>query len=244
LIFALKMLEDRIVARPQMRGSWAGAMGLTQFMPSEFYDTAQALSPGRKPDLFGSVDDALASAANQLKVKGWKPGMPWGLEVKLPPSVSCAQEGVPGQKPLRDWLKTGIAPIGNRPVPEAWLDQPVFLLAPAGTNGPVFLAFENFLVLKAYNFADLYALFVGNLADRIAGRPDFATPWADLKMLSTAELETVQTGLKAAGEPIEKIDGKAGMNTRSSIGRFQARSGLRVDCWPTRDLLERLKAKR
>lgn len=245
LIFALKLLEDGIVQRADMRGSWAGAMGLTQFMPSEFYETAQALAPGQRPDLFRSVPDALASAANQLKIKGWKTGQPWGLEVKLPVTISCAQEGIGGLRPLRAWLADGVRLVRADRMSEALLDQPVFLLSPAGALGPQFLAFENFLVLKAYNFADLYALFVGNLADRIAGRPDFATTWGglggNLAQLSATDLEEIQRRLKAAGEPIEKVDGKAGMNTRSSVGRYQARSGLIVDCWASPELLARLR---
>jgi len=113
---------------------------------------------------------------------------------------------------------------------------------PAGSHGPAFLALENFLVIKAYNMSDLYALFVGNLGDRIGGGQAFATPWADLKQLSATGIQEIQTGLKKLGYDVAKVDGKAGMNTRALIGVYQKASNLKVDCWPTEAVVKHLRA--
>ena len=117
------------------------------------------------------------------------------------------------------------------------------MLTPAGAYGPAFLALENFLVIKRYNMSDLYALFVGNLGDRIAGGGDFVTPWADVQQLSAKGIEGIQEGLQAQGYAVAKIDGKAGMNTRSLIGAYQKANSLKVDCWPTEALLTHVRAK-
>ena len=168
LLYALKMLQDGVRTRETMTGSWAGAMGLTQFMPSEYYTVAYDLDGDGRKDIWGSVPDALGSAANQLRAKGWVPNQTWGYEVRLPKDISCLQEGPDNAKPLGEWVKLGVVRAGGD-FPAAALDQQAFVLTPAGAYGPAFLALENFLVIKRYNMSDLYALFVGNLGDRIAG---------------------------------------------------------------------------
>jgi lytic murein transglycosylase len=242
LLHALKMLQDGVRTRDTLTGSWAGAMGLTQFMPSEFYTLAYDLDGDGRKDIWGSVPDALASAANQLRAKGWVAGQTWGYEVRLPRTISCALEGPDNAKPLREWVKLGVTRVSGS-FPEAALDQPAFVLAPAGALGPTFLALENFLVIKRYNMSDLYALFVGNLGDRIAGGGHFATPWADVRQLSAKGIEGIQKSLQDMGYPIAKIDGKAGMNTRSLIGTYQKANGLGVDCWPTEAVLAHVRAR-
>ena len=152
--------------------------------------------------------------------------------MRLPKDVSCLQEGPDNAKPLSEWVKLGVARAGGD-FPAAALDQQAFVLTPAGAYGPAFLALENFLVIKRYNMSDLYALFVGNLGDRIAGGAAFVTPWADVQQLSAKGVEGIQEGLKALGYAVSIIDGKAGMNTRSLIGAYQKANGLKVDCWPT-----------
>ena len=127
--------------------------------------------------------------------------------------------------------------------PPAALDQPAFILTPAGAHGPTFLALENFMVLKRYNMSDLYALFVGNLGDRIAGGGAFIAPWADVQQLSARGIEGIQEKLQGLGYAVAKIDGKAGMNTRALIGAYQQANGLKVDCWPTEALLTHVRAK-
>lgn len=242
LLYALKMLQDGVRTRDTLTGSWAGAMGLTQFMPSEFYTVAYDLDGDGRKDIWGSVPDALGSAANQLRAKGWVAGQSWGYEVRLPKDVSCLQEGPDNSKPLKEWVKLGVTRAGGD-FPVAALDQQAFVLTPAGSYGPAFLALENFLVIKRYNMSDLYALFVGSLGDRIAGGGAFVTPWADIRQLPAKGIEGIQEGLKSQGYSVSVIDGKAGMNTRSLIGAYQKANNLKVDCWPTEALLGHVRAK-
>ncbi len=241
LIYALKMLEDGVRTRENMNGSWAGAMGLTQFMPSEYYTVAYDLDGDGRKDIWTSTGDALASAANQLRAKGWVPGQGWGYEVRLPRDIACTMEGADKRRPLRDWARLGVSRIGGD-FPADALEAQAFLLMPAGSYGPAFLALENFLVIKAYNMSDLYALFVGNLGDRIGGGPPFATPWAELKQLSATGIQEIQTGLQRLGYDVAKVDGKVGMNTRALVGAYQQASNLKVDCWPSEALLKHVRA--
>jgi lytic murein transglycosylase len=241
LLAALKLLEDGVRTRDNLNGSWAGAMGLTQFMPSEYYTLAYDLDGDGRKDIWGSVPDALASAANQLRAEGWVASHPWGLEVRLPPAVSCALEGPPHARTVREWAKMGVVRVKGQAFPDTVLDAEAFILAPAGAYGPTFLALENFMVIKRYNMSDLYALFVADLSDRIAGAGTFATAWGEVRQLSTRGIEELQTRLQAKGFPISKIDGKAGMNTRALIGAYQQANGLKVDCWPSEALLARLR---
>jgi hypothetical protein len=216
-------------------------MGLTQFMPSEYYTLAYDLDGDGRKDIRNSVPDALASAANQLRGKGWVPGQDWGFEVRLPAGTSCLLEGPPNARSVRDWVKLGVVRVRNRPFPAEALDRQAFILTPGGAHGPAFLALENFMVIKRYNMSDLYALFVGNLADRIAGGGDFEAPWGAVRQLSSRGIEEIQQRLQARGYAIAKIDGKAGMNTRALIGAYQKESGLAIDCWPSEALLASLR---
>lgn len=241
LLAALAMMQAGTFDPKAHKASWAGAIGLVQFMPTEFDTLAVDLDRDGKKDIYTNVGDALASAANQLKTKGWIKGQPWGVEVELPPSLSCLQEGIAHAKPARAWLAEGVKLLGGRAIPSQHIDDRAFLLAPGGTYGPTFLVFENFLVLKRYNFADLYAVFVGHLADRIGGGGDFIARWSTPKMLSNADIADLQTSLQAKGFAIEKIDGRAGMNTRTLIGSYQAQNKLAVDCWASASVLSHLR---
>jgi lytic murein transglycosylase len=241
LIHALKMLQDGVLTRETMKSSWAGAMGLTQFMPSEYDTLAYDLDGDGRKDIWNSVPDALASAANQLRDKGWLAGQAWGYEVSLPKGMTCQLEGPPNARSVREWAKLGVARTRSRALPAEAVDAQAFILAPGGAHGPAFLALENFMVIKRYNMSDLYALFVGNLADRIAGGGNFDTRWGAVRQLSARDIEEIQTRLQARGYPIAKIDGKAGMNTRASIGAYQLASRLEVDCWPSDALLAHLR---
>lgn len=241
LVYALKMLQDGVRTRETMNASWAGAMGLVQFMPSEYYTLAYDLDGDGRKDIWGSVPDALASAANQLRAKGWVPGHSWGYEVRLPVGMSCRLEGPPSARPLREWAKLGVVRARGRQFPDQALDAEAFILMPGGAHGPAFLALENFMVIKRYNMSDLYALFVGDLSDRIAGEGTFETPWAAVRQLSSRGIEEVQQRLQERGYAIAKIDGKAGMNTRALIGAYQQANGLKVDCWPSDALLGHLR---
>ena len=241
LIYALKLLQDGVRTRETMNASWAGAMGLTQFMPSEYYTLAYDLDGDGRKDIWSSVPDALASAANQLRAKGWVPGQPWGFEVRLPAATSCRLEGPPYARTVREWAKLGVVRTRGRAFPDGMLDAQAFILAPGGAHGPAFLALENFMVIKRYNMSDLYALFVGDLADRIGGAGTFEVPWGAVRQLSSRSIEEIQERLQARGYAISKVDGKAGMNTRALIGDYQYASRLKVDCWPSEALLGHLR---
>ena len=239
-LHALKMLQDG-VPRADMRSSWGGALGLTQFLPSEFYKYAVDFDGDGRADIWHSVPDALASAAKQLAGKGWRSGEPWAIEVRAPAGADCSI-GVPDvTMPVGEWIKRGFIPARGRKLSTAELAVPASLLQPEGGYGPSFLTPKNYFVLKDYNFSDLYVLFVGHLSDRIGGGKPFETPWSKNAQLKTTEVETMQKRLTALGLYKDKIDGKAGMLTRAALGAYQKKSGLKVDCWPTAAVLEHMR---
>jgi lytic murein transglycosylase len=237
LLYALRMLQTGAVKRQDFRSSWAGAVGLTQFMPSEYFTLAYDLDRDGRKDIW-SPGDALASAANQLKQKGWQSGKTWGFEVELPANVNCAMDGPVGARTIAGWAAMGVRRTGARAFPEADLSEEAFLFTPGGGLGPAFLVMENFMVFKRYNPSDLYALFVGHLADRIAGGGEFLAGWGNIRQLPASRIAEIQRHLKAAGFAISKVDGKIGANTRSQIGQYELRHRLKVACWPTVELLD------
>jgi len=239
-LHALKMLQDG-VPRADMRSSWGGALGLTQFLPSEFYKYAVDFDGDGRADIWHSVPDALASAAKQLAGKGWRTGEPWAIEVHAPAGADCSI-GVPDVvMPVGEWVKRGFIPVYGRKLSAAELAISASLLQPEGSYGPSFLAPKNYFVLKDYNFSDLYVLFVGHLSDRIGGGKPFETPWSKNAQLKTTEVETMQKRMTALGLYKDKIDGKAGMLTRAALGAYQKKNGLKVDCWPTAAVLEHMR---
>ncbi len=239
---ALKLVEDGRLTSPRRRSSWAGAMGLVQFLPSDYERHGTDGDGDGQVDIWASVPDALASAASQLRAKGWRPGRRWAHEVRAPQGLDCTLADPAHKLRLSEWLRRGFAPV-DAPAPAELTDE-ASLLVPAGASGPAFLIGVNYFVIKEYNFSDLYVLFVGNLADRIAGGGAFATPWPALPQMRTREIEELQRRLTELGFYAEKIDGKAGMATRLSLGRFQKARGLPPDCWPSATALERLRAAR
>ncbi len=243
-ILGLKILDQGAVSRKDMRASWAGATGLTQFLPSEYFKHGVDLDGNGKIDLWHSVPDALASAASQLVDKGWQSGVRWAYEVRAPDSVDCTM-GVPEvTKPIGDWLRAGFVPVRGEKLSAAEQAEPASLLQPEGIYGPAFLTTKNYFVIKEYNFSDLYVLFVGHLADRMTSPLPFATPWSASKQLRTADVETMQKGLTRIGLYKDKIDGKAGMQTRAALGAYQKSAGLKVDCWPSEAVLRSITASR
>jgi membrane-bound lytic murein transglycosylase B len=234
------MLQDG-VPRADLRSSWGGAMGLTQFLPSEFYKYAVDFDGDGKIDIWHSVPDALASAAKQLKGKGWREGEPWAIEVHPPAPVDCTIAEPSRVAPIGEWVQRGYVPAYGRKLSARELAIEASLLLPEGTYGPAFLTPKNYYVLKDYNFSDLYVLFVGHLSDRIAGARPFETPWSKNAQLKTAEVEAMQKKLTALGLYRDKIDGKAGMLTRAALGAYQKTNNLKVDCWPTADVLAHMR---
>jgi lytic murein transglycosylase len=240
---ALKMLDEGKVRLADMKSSWAGAMGLTQFMPSDYLKYAVDFDGNGRADIWNSVPDALASAAKQLVGEGWQRGVRWAYEVHPPADVDCSI-GVPElTRPIGDWLKRGFAPAYGRTISAAERAETASLVQPAGLYGPSFLATPNYFAIKQYNYSDLYVLFVGHLADRMLDPRPFETPWGRVAQLPTAALERMQRILAARGYYHDKIDGKAGMLTRAALGEYQKRNGLKLDCWPTAAVLERMEGK-
>jgi lytic murein transglycosylase len=241
LLVAIKMVDDGDIKLADMKSSWAGAMGLTQFMPSDYERYAVDFDGDGRRNIWTSVPDALASAAKQLVDKGWQRDKPWSIEVRAPRGVDCTM-GVPQiTKPVSEWVKLGFVPAYDRKLSPEELADTASLLQPAGLYGPSFLTPKNYFAIKEYNFSDLYVLFVGSLADRIAGKRPFETPWASLVQMPTAQVERMQKKLTAIGLYDDKIDGKAGMKTRSALGAYQKKNGLTVDCWPTNAVLEHMQ---
>lgn len=241
-ILALKILDEGVVPRREFRSSWAGATGLTQFLPSEYFKHGIDLDGTGHVDIWHSVPDALASAAKQLADKGWQPGLRWAYEVRAPANADCTQ-GVPEvQKPIGTWLRAGFSPVVK--VSAAEQAQPASLLQPEGIYGPSFLTTANYFVIKQYNFSDLYVLFVGHLADRMVSSEPFATPWSASTQLRTRSVEAMQRHLASLGLYRDKIDGKAGMQTRAALGAYQKSAGLKVDCWPSEAVLQSMGAPR
>jgi lytic murein transglycosylase len=241
-ILALKILGEGAVSRKDMRASWAGATGLTQFLPSEYYQHGIDLDGDGRIDIWHSVPDALASAAKQLVDKGWQSGLRWAYEVNAPATVDCTQ-GVPEvTKPIGDWLRAGYVPVRGEKLSASEQAQPASLLQPEGIYGPAFLTTKNYFVIKEYNFSDLYVLYVGHLADRMTSPLPFATPWSTSTQLRTQDVESMQRGLTRIGLYKDKIDGKAGMQTRAALGAYQKSAGLKVDCWPSAAVLQSISA--
>jgi len=237
----LKILDEGQVKLADMTSSWAGAMGLTQFMPSDYLKYAVEFDGDGHPNIWTSVPDALASAAKQLQGKGWQRSLRWAYEVHPPADVDCTM-GVPDNTlPIGEWLKRGFVPAYGRTLSAAERAETASLLQPAGLYGPSFLATKNYFVIKEYNFSDLYVLFVGHLADRITDPRPFETPWSKVAQLPTADLDRMQHILTDRGYYHDKIDGKAGMLTRSALGTYQKRNGLKVDCWPTAAVLAHME---
>jgi lytic murein transglycosylase len=242
LLLAMKILQEQHVTLAGMKASWAGAMGHTQFLPTDFLKYAVDMDGDGHRDIWNSTPDALASAASQLVAKGWDKGKRWAFEVKVPANVDCSIAEPDQKLPVSEWIRRGYVPLTYKPSREE-LAEDASLFLPAGLNGPAFLTLKNFYVFKGYNFADLYALFVGNLSDRIAGGKNFATPWGKIVQARASDIEEIQRQLTKAGLYSDKIDGKAGMKTRSALGAWQKAKGLPLDCWPSRALVERMQAQ-
>ena len=243
-LLALKMLQEGHVKLADMKSSWAGAMGHTQFLPTDFYKHAVDFDGDGKRDIWNSVPDALASAAKQLVTKGWQRGKRWAYEVRAPGNVDCTIAEPGFTLPVGEWLKRGYVPAyGRRLAPEE-LAEPASLLMPAGLYGPAFLTLKNYYVLKDYNFSDLYVLFVGHLSDRIADPRPFESPWQKVTQLQESQLAEMQRQLTARGFYKDKLDGKAGMLTRAALGAYQKANGLKLDCWPTAAVLQHMRRAR
>ncbi|MCJ8517759.1 lytic murein transglycosylase [Pseudorhizobium tarimense] len=233
LIAALHMIEGGDISASRMMGSWAGALGQPQFMPSSYLKYAVDFDGDGRRDIWNSVPDSLASIANYLAQEGWQRGRDWGYEVSIPTSVTCAQEGPDLARPISSWANLGIERVSGRPFPAEELQASGMMLVPAGRHGPEFIVTPNFYVIKQYNNSDLYALFIGNLADRIAyGSGAFQADWGNVGKMLRSDVLVMQKTLVAKGYDVGKVDGLAGYKTRRSLGDWQAKNGLQPTCFP------------
>jgi lytic murein transglycosylase len=243
LLLALKMLQEGVVTLANMRSSWAGAMGHPQLLPSGFYKYAIDFDGDGRRDIWNSVPDALGTIANHLVELGWQRGQRWGTEVRAPHGADCTIARPDVKMSIGEWVTRGYAPAYGAKLGAAELAQDASLLMPAGPYGPSFLVTKNYFALKDYNYSDLYVLFVGHLADRIAGARPFEKPWDKVAQLPSAALERMQQALTRLKLYNDKVDGKAGMLTRASLGAYQKANGLKVDCWPSQALLDHMQAR-
>jgi lytic murein transglycosylase len=241
LFHALRIVEDGHIEAEDFRGSWAGAFGQTQFMPSTFSRLAVDFDGDGRSDLMGTVPDALASTANYLARAGWRTGEPWGLEVKLPDGFDTSSAGRRAKAPMSDWRARGLRRVDGTALPGG--SAQAGLLLPAGGDGPAFLVMRNFDALFSYNAAESYSLAIAHLSDRIGGGGDrFVTPWpTDDPGLSRAERREVQELLIARGHDIGGVDGMIGTNTRRVIRDIQPELGMEPDGRAGRKLLEALR---
>lgn len=239
----LKIIEDGHVAPERLTGSWAGAFGQTQFMPSTFMRLAVDFDDDGRRDLVDSVPDALASTANFLARAGWRSELPWGFEVALPAGFDSSGTGRRNRRPMAEWAARGLRRSDGSPLPGD--AAPAGLLLPAGVEGPAFLVTRNFDAIYSYNAAESYALAIAHLADRLRGGAAFATAWpTDDPGLSRAERRELQTLLIARGHDIGEPDGMIGARTREALKAVQAELGLEPDGRAGQRTLAALRAQR
>jgi len=240
LVAALQILQNGDTRPENMEGSWAGAMGHTQFMPTSYQAYAVDFTGDGRRDLWADdPSDALASAANYLRVHGWTKGQPWGMEVTLPKGFNYAETDMTPSRPVSYWNNKGVRLVGGGAVPNYGKSG---LWTPAGAGGPAFVVFSNFFVIKRYNRADSYALSVGHLGDRIFGDGKFVQSWPkDVRALSRTERREMQSLLTRRGFDTKGVDGLIGRNTIQAIRAFQRSVGLVPDGHASLALLQRLR---
>ncbi len=240
LVAALRILQSGDVDPAHMVGSWAGAMGHTQFMPTSYLAMAVDFDGDGRRDIWsGDPTDALASAANYLARNGWVRGQPWGVEVRVPDGFNYGSADQSNRRPVADWRARGVTLAGGAPLPD---HGPAAILAPAGARGPAFAVYGNFFVIKTYNNATSYALGVGHLGDRIMGAGPVVAAWPrSERELSRTEKVELQERLMARGHDTGTTDGVIGPNTITAIRAFQSSEGLTPDGFATAALLARLR---
>jgi membrane-bound lytic murein transglycosylase B len=240
LIAALKILQNGDTTPRNMTGSWAGAMGHTQFIPTSYLAFAVDFTGDGKRDIWSDdPSDALASTAAYLAKSGWKSGVPWGVEVTLPKGFSYSHSGRHIKKKPSVWSKLGVKGVNGRAVPDY---GEASLMLPAGANGVAFLIFRNFRAIERYNAADAYVIGVGHLSDRLKGKPAFSAKWPDGdRGLKRAERKELQILLARKGYNVGPADGKIGAKTLAAVRAYQAANGLIADGYVSHTLLRKLR---
>ncbi len=234
LISALQMLQDRVIDRKAMLGSWEGAMGQPQFMPSTYQKYAVDLSGDGRRDIWTSVPDVLGSIANYLRQQGWTPGLPWGFEVVVPHGFDYRRS----RAPFAEWTRLGVRRADGVQMPHG---GGAIMYFPSGASGPAFLVTQNFVVLKTYNNSDVYALAVSHLGDRIRGAGPIRATWPPNDVqLSRLERIALQNKLARLGYKVSDFEAHIDFDLRDSIRDAQSKLGMVPDGDPTPDLLRRL----
>lgn len=240
LIAALRIVQMGDARPDQLVGSWAGAMGHGQFMPTSYQDFAVDFDGDGRRDIWGEEpSDALASIAHYVSKHGWRLGQPWGVEVTLPNGFDHSQTGLGRNKSVAEWTALGVKPAREMPIAEYGAAS---ILLPAGARGAALMVFRNFHVILRYNRAEAYAIAIGHLADRFAGGKAFLRDFPEgQRMLSREELRELQMMLTNMGLDTQGIDGFMGSNTASAIRAFQKSQGVIADGFPGICVLERLR---
>lgn len=240
LLAALKILDQGHITPARMKGSWAGAMGHFQFIPTTFAAYAQDYDGDGRRDIWSNTADAYASAANFLTKSGWNDGETWGREVILPQGFDFNLAGLQVKKPLAEWQALGLRRIDGRDLPVADLQASV--VAPAGAAGPAFLVYGNFRTIMVWNRSIFYALAVGHLADRIVGQGPLTTLGPEhSRGLTFDEGQELQRRLTDLGFDTGGVDGVVGPKSREAIRDFQRAAGQAPDGHPSVELLERVR---
>ena len=241
LIVAIKLLERETLDQDAMVGSWAGAMGHTQFMPSAYTRYAVDGDGDGQINLWDSEEDALTSAANFLSQLGWQSGYRWGREVILPNGFDFKLAGKQKARSLSEWNDMGITRTNGQPLGEG--DTEAFLVVPAGHAGPAFIGYKNFRVIMRWNNSEFYAIAVGHLADRIAGANGLHATLPELPAYSRDDILTLQQKLNDAGFDVGKPDGIIGPATRDGIRAYQAANNMVADGFPSMKVMQKIGVK-
>ena len=242
LLDALRIIEDGHVNPSAMKGSWAGAMGQMQFMPSTFVQYAIDFSGDGRKDIWKNLPDAFSSAANYLSTMGWKTGQLWGREVLLPDDFDLMLTTMNIKKTVQEWAELGVRRANGSDLPQVTMEGSIVL--PQGHKGPAFLVYGNFRIILQWNRSIHYAISVGHLADRIVGLPRIANGIdADDQPLSRHQIEQIQRYLNLLGFEAGSVDGLVGSTTKAAIRAFQAENLIPADGYPSIDLLHLLRAQ-
>ena len=241
LMVALRLMERENIEQANMVGSWAGAMGHTQFMPSAYINYAVDGDDDGQVNLWESEEDALTSAANFLAQLGWKPGYRWGREVQLSEDFDFESAGIQKKRTMTEWAKLGVFQADGSALPKA--DIQAYLVVPSGSEGPAFLAYTNFNVIMRWNNSEFYAIAVGHLADRIAGASPLVQPLPDLPAYSRKQIQQLQRLLNENGYDVGVPDGIIGPATRKGIRAFQTAESLTADGFPSLSVMEKIGVK-
>jgi lytic murein transglycosylase len=242
LFAALQLIDRGDLTPSEMIGSWAGELGMLQFLPTLYVKYGVDYDGNGKRDLIRNIADALGSGGNYLRGIGWRRGEPWLQEVRVPPNLAWDQADLAIQHPRSQWARWGVTLADGRPLPTDEL--PASLLLPMGRLGPAFLAFENFKVYREWNASLAYATTAAYYATRLAGAPAFSRANSNIPVLDGSQVRELQQILSRQGHDVGNIDGVLGAKTRVAVKATQKRFGMPPDSWPTPELMDRLRGAR